>query len=142
MKYHFKIKKESVGYSAYCMELKGCFTEGDTQEELYANMQEALNLYVQEPENSKDLAELPDDSIRKSKNVAEVALDPSIAFSFLVRYHRIKHGLTQTQVAKMMGFENLYSYQRLESKKCNPTLKVISMIKLVFPEFSLDFAFA
>jgi DNA-binding XRE family transcriptional regulator len=105
-------------------------------------MQEALNLYIQEPESSNDLAELPDDSIRRSKNVVEVSLDPSIAFSFLVRYHRIKHGWTQEQVAKKMGFDKIYSYQRLEKRKCNPTLKIISMVKQTFPELSLDFACA
>ncbi len=105
-------------------------------------MKEALNLYVQEPESSADLANLPDVSIRKSKYVVEVPLDPSVAFSFLVRYHRIQHGWTQEQVAEKMGFDNIYSYQRLESKKCNPTLKVISMVKMAFPEFSLDIALA
>jgi len=142
MKYHFKIRKEKDGYSARCIELEGCVTQADSKKELYVNMQEALNLYIQEPESSNDLADLPDDSIRKSKNVIELPLDPSVAFSFLVRYHRIKHGLTQEQVAKKMGFETIYSYQRLETRKCNPTLKIISMIKQIFPEFSLDFACA
>src|ERR1700687_3778641 len=110
MKYHFKISKEKGGYSAQCIELKGCMTQGDSKKELYSNMQEALNLYIQEPESSNDLADLPNDSIRRSKNVIEVPLDPSIAFSFLVRYHRIKHGWTQEQVAKKMGFDTIYSY--------------------------------
>jgi antitoxin HicB len=119
MKYHFRIQKEKKGYSAQCIELEGCITQGDTLKELQRNMEEALNLYVQEPADSEDLASLPKDSIRKSKNVVEVALDPSIAFSFLVRYYRIKHGMTQHQVAKAMGFDNVYSYQRLERRKCN-----------------------
>lgn len=139
MRYHFKIRKEKEGYSARCIELEGCITQGDSKEELYANMQEALNLYVQEPESSTDLAKFPNESIRKSKNVVEVPLDPSVAFSFLVRYYRIKHNWTQQQVAKKMGFEEVYSYQRLETKNCNPTLKTIQMVKRTFPEFSLDF---
>lgn len=32
------------------------------------------------------------------------------------------------------------SYQRLESKKCNPSLKILSRIKKIFPEFSIDYA--
>jgi predicted RNase H-like HicB family nuclease/DNA-binding XRE family transcriptional regulator len=140
MKYHFKIRKEKKGFSAQCIELEGCVTQGDSMKELLKNMQEALNLIVQEPEDSLDLASLPDDSIRKSKNIMEVTLDPEIAFSFMVRYYRIKHGMTQSQVAKKMGFDNLYSYQRLEAKKCNPSLKIISKIKEVFPEFSVDYA--
>ncbi len=140
MKYHFKIRKEKKGFSAQCMELEGCLTQGDSMKELLRNMQEALNLYVQEPEDSTDLVSFPDDTIRKSKNVVKVALDPEIAFSFMVRYYRIKHRMTQAEAAKKMGFENLYSYQRLEAKKCNPSLKIISKIKQVFPDFSIDYA--
>ena len=44
--------------------------------------------------------------------------------------------------AKKLGFDNIYSYQRLENKKCNPTLKVINGIKKLFPDFSLDYALA
>ncbi len=108
--------------------------------ELQKNMREALNLYVQEPADSEDLAALPDDSIRKSKNVVAVALEPEVAFPFLVRYYRIKYGMTQSQVARQLGFDGIYSYQRLESRRCNPTLKMISMIKNIFPEFSIDYA--
>lgn len=140
MKYHFKIRKEKDGYSARCLELEGCFTEGDTMDELRKNMEEALNLYIEEPEDSKELAALPNGRIRCSKSVVEVSLDPQIAFSFMVRYHRIKHCLTQQQAAKKMGFPDLYSYQRLEAKKCNPTLKILSKIKKLFPEFSIDYA--
>lgn len=140
MKYHFRIQKEKKGYSAQCVELKGCITQGNTLKELQKNMKEALNLYVQEPDHSKDLAAFPKDSIRKSKNIVEVSLDPSVAFSFLIRYYRITHGMTQQEAAKAMGFDNVYSYQRLEKRKCNPTLKIMSMIKKIFPEFSLDYA--
>lgn len=140
MKYHFKIRKEKDGYSARCLELEGCVTEGDTMGELRKNMEEALNLYVEEPEHSKELAALPNDKIRSSKNVIDVSLDPQIAFSFMIRYCRLKHRLTQQQAAKKMGFQDLYSYQRLEAKKCNPTLKILSKIKKLFPEFSIDYA--
>ncbi len=139
MKYHFKIHEEE-GFWAECLELDGCVTQGGTIEELCDNMQEALNLYIEEPEDSKYLAHLPDPSIKLSKSVVEVAVDPQVAFAFLVRYYRTKHGLTQQQVAKRMGFDTIYSYQRLESKRCNPSLKTISRIKEVFPEFSLDMA--
>ncbi len=140
MKYHFKVHKKGNGFWAECLELEGCFTQADSMKELSEMMQEALNLYISEPENSTRLANLPDDSIKKTKNIAEVPVDSEIAFSFLVRYHRIKHGMTQHQVARKLGFDNINSYQRLERKKCNPNLKTLSKIKAIFPEFSLDFA--
>ena len=67
MKYHFKIQKEDKGYFAQCIELPGCITQGETLEELQRNMREALNLYIEEPEDSKDLAALPDEKIKRSK---------------------------------------------------------------------------
>ncbi len=39
-----------------------------------------------------------------------------------------------------MGFDTIYSYQRLEERRCNPTLKIFSRIKRAFPEFSIDYA--
>ena len=140
MKYHFKIHKEGKGFWAQCIELTGCITEADSMDELQQNMQEALNLYVEEPEDSKDLVHLPDEFLQVTRNIVEVSLDPQIAFAFMVRYYRIKHGLTQHQAAKKMGFDTIYSYQRLEGKRCNPSLKIMSKIKRAFPDFSIDYA--
>jgi predicted RNase H-like HicB family nuclease/DNA-binding XRE family transcriptional regulator len=140
MKYHFKVHKEGKGFWAECLELAGCITEADSMEELQKNMQEALNIYVEEPDDSRDLAEFPYDSFPTTRNIVEVALDPQIAFAFMVRYYRIKHGLTQQQAARKMGFETIYSYQRLEGRRCNPSLKMIAKIKKAFPDFSIDYA--
>jgi predicted RNase H-like HicB family nuclease/DNA-binding XRE family transcriptional regulator len=140
MKYHFKIHEENNSFWAECIELIGCVTQADTIEVLCDNMYEALNLYIEEPIDSKQLAPLPDSTVKTSKTVVEVAVDPHVAFAFLVRYNRIKNNLTQQQVSRRMGFDKVYSYQRLESKRCNPSLTTISKIKEVFPDFSIDFA--
>lgn len=138
MLYHFKVHKEKGSFWAQCLELSGCVTQGDTMEELQENMQEALNLYVSEPSDSEELATLPDDSIKITRNIIKVALDLHVAFALLMKYFRIKYGLTQKEAAKKMGFDTLYSYQRLEAKKCNPSLKMIARIKKLYPEFSVD----
>lgn len=62
MKYNFKIHKESEksgGYWAECLELPGCFAQAESLADLKVQMKEALDLYIQEPENSIDLAALP-----------------------------------------------------------------------------------
>jgi antitoxin HicB len=140
MKYHFKVHKEGKGFWAQCIELEGCITQANSRKELDKRMQEALNLYIDEPVDSKDLAPFPDRSLSISRNVVEVQVDPSIAFAFIVRYNRIKEGLTQQEAADKLGFEHINSYQRLESKKCNPTLRILSLLKKAFPDFSVDFA--
>jgi predicted RNase H-like HicB family nuclease len=46
--YHFAavIEKEEEGYFAYCPELQGCYTSGDTFEEARANLADAVRLHV------------------------------------------------------------------------------------------------
>lgn len=140
MKYHFTVHKEGTGFWAQCIELVGCVTEADSMEELQKNMEEALNLYIEEPEDSKELAPLPDELVQPRKNIIEVALDPQIAFAFLLRYYRAKHAMTQKQAAKKMGFDTLYSYQRLEGRHSNPSLRIMTKVKKAFPDFSVDYA--
>ncbi|MEN8216363.1 MAG: type II toxin-antitoxin system HicB family antitoxin [Pseudomonadota bacterium] len=41
------IEKDEYGYYAYCPELPGCQSQGDTFEEVNANIKEALELYVE-----------------------------------------------------------------------------------------------
>lgn len=137
MRYHFKVHKEGAGFWAECLELPGCLTEGDSREELFENMQDALNTYIEEPKDSKYLANMPDDSITKSRSIVEVPVDPSIALAFSIRRQRIEQGFTQKETAKKLGMKDIYSYQRLE-KKCNPTFDVISKLANLFPALSLD----
>ncbi len=40
------IEKDADGYYAYCPALKGCQTQGDTLEEVQANIKEAIELYL------------------------------------------------------------------------------------------------
>lgn len=47
------IEKDEDGYYAYCPELKGCYSQGNSLEEAKANIQEAIELYLEtlsEPE--------------------------------------------------------------------------------------------
>jgi len=137
--YHFKIHEEQEGLWAECMELKGCLTQGESLQELMRNMKEALDLFLDEPENSGIPFPLPNESICEMENVVRVKVDPSVAFAYYMRITRLKHNMTQRDAAKMLNFKNLYSYQRLESsKKTNPELKTLEKIKKAFPEFDLN----
>ncbi len=137
MRYHFKVHKEKKSFWAECIELPGCVTQGDTKEALEANMQEALNLYLEESEDSKHLAPLPKTSLKASRSIVEVPVEPSVALAFSIRQQRIKQGMTQREVADHLGMKGIYSYQRLE-RRCNPTLDLIYKLVLLFPALSLD----
>ena len=41
------IEKDEHGYYAYCPELEGCQTQGDTLEETMAHIKEAIGLYLE-----------------------------------------------------------------------------------------------
>jgi predicted RNase H-like HicB family nuclease len=54
------IEKDAEGYYAYCPELSGCQSQGDTFEEVLANIREAAELYLEtlSAEERKDLLSL------------------------------------------------------------------------------------
>jgi len=41
------IEKDEHGYYAYCPELEGCQTQGDSLEDVITNMEEAIELYLE-----------------------------------------------------------------------------------------------
>ncbi len=47
MKVNVVIEKDKNGYYAYCPELKGCHTQGDSLEEVMSNIKEAIGLYLE-----------------------------------------------------------------------------------------------
>jgi predicted RNase H-like HicB family nuclease len=42
------IEKDKDGYFAFCPELQGCYTQGDTYEEALENLKDAIRLHVQD----------------------------------------------------------------------------------------------
>ncbi len=41
------VEKDDEGYYAYCPELEGCQTQGDTLDETMVNIKEAIDLYLE-----------------------------------------------------------------------------------------------
>lgn len=41
------IERDEHGYYAYCPELEGCQSQGDSLEEILANIREAIELYLE-----------------------------------------------------------------------------------------------
>jgi predicted RNase H-like HicB family nuclease/DNA-binding XRE family transcriptional regulator len=136
MTYHFSVHRQKTGYWAQCLELTGCVTQGDTPEELRHNAREALNLYLDEPQNSQVMLPLP--RRKTGAKTLHVPVDPGIALSVLLRNYRLQNKYTQRQVAHRLGMKNLYSYQRLE-RRSNPSLQTLQKLKKVFPDLSVDY---
>jgi len=51
------IEKDKEGYFAFCPELQGCYTQGDTYEEALENIKDAIRLHVED--RIKDAEDIP-----------------------------------------------------------------------------------
>ena len=50
------IQKDADGYFAFCPELQGCYTQGDTYEEALENIRDAIRLHLEDRiENGEDI---------------------------------------------------------------------------------------
>lgn len=140
MNYHFEIHQDPDGLWAECLELPGCLTQADSIETLKDSCKEALNLYLEEPNDSRMVFPLPDDTLDSNESLLGVRVEPEVALAVLLRSYRSNNNLTQKQAAKLLNMKNLYSYQRLE-KKSNPTLTILKKIHSTFPGIKLDCLF-
>lgn len=137
MRYHFKVHKEGKGYWAECVELDGCRTQGSTLSELRENMKEALDLYLSEPADSKEIFPPPKKKPRGA-NIEPVKVSAQVAFAMSLRQARVARKITQKKAATLLGFNNVWSYQKLETKTANPRIDTIDKVKEVFPELEID----
>jgi predicted RNase H-like HicB family nuclease len=62
------IERDADGYYAFCPQLQGCFTQGETYEEVLANIQDVVRLHI---EDRKERGE----SIPSFESVAVTAVD-------------------------------------------------------------------
>lgn len=65
------IEKDKEGYFAFCPELQGCYTQGDTYEQVSENMKDAIRLHV---EDRKEAGE----EIPHSESVSLTAIEVAI----------------------------------------------------------------
>jgi predicted RNase H-like HicB family nuclease len=47
-KFSVVIEKDIDGYFAFCPELQGCYTQGDTYEEVLENIKDAIHLHIED----------------------------------------------------------------------------------------------
>lgn len=47
-KFSVVIEKDSEGYFAFCPELQGCYTQGDTYEQVLENIKDAIRLHIED----------------------------------------------------------------------------------------------
>ncbi len=65
------VEKDEDGYFAKCNELQGCYTQGDTYEEVIENIKDAIALHVEDRIGSGE-------EIYQSRNVSLTMMDLAI----------------------------------------------------------------
>ena len=64
------VEKDKDGYFAFCPELQGCYTQGDTYEEVLANIKDAIYLHVEDRVEGKEEIPQPETVSLTSLEVA------------------------------------------------------------------------
>jgi len=126
IQYQAKIYKDGDSYSVEFPDLPGCFSMGRDLEEAKEMAKEALSLYLEEAKNPK--WEIPKPKTRRGEQYHWIQPSFDVAIAILIRHARLKHGLTQAELAKRVGITT-QQLQKLETPgKSNPTVKTLSAI--------------
>lgn len=125
----FELDEDGASYNVSFPDLEGCVTYGSNFDEAKKNAQEALSVYLESLDSRSK--EIPEASKLKGENVVYVTPDIHIAFAIQIKQIRAKRGLTQKDVADMLGI-GWASYQRIENpRRTNPTLSTIHRLEQV-----------
>ena len=75
------------------------------------------------------MVQLLKSSKKETKNAYAIGVEPHIALAYQLR--KVRNGLSQSEIAKMLGI-SYQAYQKLENpRKCNPTVKTREKISEV-----------
>jgi antitoxin HicB len=113
-------------------DLPGCLTYGDNLEEAKANAREALTGYLESIDMRR--IDIPKPSNLKGKDIYYIEPEKRVAFALWLKTRRLKRGLTQKEMARLLNVQ-VQSYQKFENpRKANPTLMSITRIEEVLRE--------
>jgi len=126
IKYQAKITPEDIGYFVEFPDLDGCVAFGETRAEALEMAQDALNYFLLKNIDKNQL--LPVAKSRKVKLYRWVYPAFNISIALFIRDKRMQAGLSQSQLAKLIGF-NVQQLQNLElPTRSNPTVRTLEKI--------------
>jgi predicted RNase H-like HicB family nuclease/DNA-binding XRE family transcriptional regulator len=132
IKYQAKIFRDGKRYSVIFPDLPGCFSDGKNLEDALISAREALSLHLEEARNPKWAVPKPVE--RKGTHYYWITPHEDVAVPLMVRQARLKHGLTQGQMAARLDI-SIQQLQKLETPgKSNPTVRTLVAITKVLQE--------
>jgi len=132
IRYQAKIYKDGKRFSVEFPDLPGCFSEGTTHADALKNAREALSHYLEEARDPQWL--VPHPKSRTGKVYEWITPDEHVALPLMIRQARMKHGLSQKELAQLLKV-SFQQVQKLETPgKSNPTVKTLAAISKVLHE--------
>ncbi len=132
IRYLAKIYKDGRNYSVEFPDLPGCFSDGATLEEARKNAREALSLFLEEARDPD--WRVPPAKKHAGKNHEWITPDPDVAIPLMIRQARLKHGLSQRELASLLNI-SVQQLQKLETPgKSNPTVRTLAAISEALQE--------
>jgi len=130
--YQVRIHQEDGSFWGEFPDLPGCFTSGETKEELLKNAKQALSLFLEEARDPQ--WQVPKARNHKGKAYVWVSAAEDVAIPLMIRQARLKKGFGQRQLARLLGI-SVQQLQRLEMPgKSNPTVKTLAAISAALNE--------
>ena len=123
-----------------CIEISGVVSEGDTINELKANLLEALEGVLESYIGHNTTHPLPDVKLNSDANLTMIRISPELAFRIALRDYRIQRHYTQDVMRQKLGLNNRNSYVKLETKG-NPTFRTAGKVVEAFPDFPITECF-
>ena len=124
----YQEEDDGSGWSVEFPGLEGCVTCGSTLDEARSNAEEALTVYLESVDSRGLLKEYD----FPEPGVETVTPDLVVAFALTLRLLRTQSGLTQADVAAILGVEQP-TYNRWENpEKCNVTLSTFRDLARAF----------
>ena len=130
--YQAKVYRDGSGYSVEFVDFPACFSAGETKEEALENAREALSLHLEEARDPK--WRLPKPKTRSGKEFYWIVPYEDVAIPLMIRDARLRHGLSQRELARCLGI-SVQQLQKLETPgKSNPTIKTLTAISKALNE--------
>jgi antitoxin HicB len=127
--YHARIMRQKGGYLVEFPDLPGCLTEGKTLREALDHGREALSGWLFVAISKGD--HVPPSRVRRGRGYHLVVPDVDVAVPLAILSARKRRGLTQAQVAALLGMSQ-QAYRKFELPgKSNPTLKSLQRLSEV-----------
>ena len=132
IRYQARIYKDGKRFSVEFPDLPGCFSEGASHDEAMKNARESLSLYLEEARDPK--WHVPTPKHRSAKSYIWIAPHEDVAIPLMIRQARVKHGLSQKDLAQLLGI-SFQQLQKLETPgKSNPTVRTLAAISRALHE--------